>query len=103
MGRDFLPIRRRVSDRGVIVYDDRYGRIETLYAYFQRFAFFFSMGIDEFNGGSPIASRSLFTVFLLVYLIKKTASSSGFSIRIHPWLMALFVRLKACLLLVSCR
>ena len=64
---------------------------------------FFSMGIDEFNGGSPIAYRSLFTVFSFGVSNKKTASSSGFSIRIHPWLMALFVRLKACLLLVSCR
>ena len=64
---------------------------------------FFSMGTDEFNGGSPIASRSLFTVFSSGESNKKTASSSGFSIRIHPWLMALFVRLKACLLLVSCK
>ena len=42
------------------------------------------MGTDEFNGGSPIASRSLFTVFSSGESNKKTASSSGFSIRIHP-------------------
>ena len=37
-----MCIRDRIE--GVIVYDDRYGRIETLYAYFQRFAFFFFYG-----------------------------------------------------------
>ena len=64
---------------------------------------FFSMGTDEFNGGSPIASRSLFTVFSSGESNKRRPVRVVFSIRIHPWLMALFVRLKACLLLVSCK